>query len=104
MSAPTTGSLRIDISGAPTGQAEVSVIGPNSYYLGDIGASRTLTDLTPESYEIIAQGFNIGQLNKPNCKLYIPTVASQTRTVSAGQTATAAVTYEVESCASPDNF
>lgn len=104
LSAPTTGSLRIDISGAPTGQAEVSVIGPNSYYLGDIGASRTLTDLTPESYEIIAQGFNIGQLNKPNCKLYIPTVASQTRTVSAGQTATAAVTYEVESCASPDNF
>ncbi len=98
LSAPTTGSLRVNVSGLPTGQDRVRVTGPNGYDTGAFGSSTTLTDLAPGSYTITAQGFSTGQPNKPTCKLYIPTVASQTRTVTAGQTATATVTYEVEPC------
>lgn len=94
----TTGTLRVNVSGLPTGQNRVRVTGPNGYSSGAFGSSQTLTDLAPGSYTITAQGFGTGQPNKPTCKIYTPSVASQTRTVTAGQSATATVTYQVEPC------
>jgi hypothetical protein len=94
----TIGSLHVTISGAPTNLAKVRVTGPNGYTSGNLGSSKTLSDLEPGTYTITAQGFGTGQLGKPTCKIYTPTPASQTETVTAGLTASASVTYEVESC------
>lgn len=94
----TTGTLKVNISGAPANLAKVKVSGPNGYASGNLGSSATLNDLEPGAYTITAQGFGTGQLGKPTCKSYIPTVPSQTATVTAGQTLSTSVTYEVESC------
>lgn len=95
----TTGSLSLDISGAPAGRAKVTVSGPNGYSSGSLSSSTTFSDLAPGDYTVSAQGFSTGLPNKPTCRIYFPEPASQTETVVAGQTATASVTYTSESCA-----
>jgi Bacterial Ig-like domain len=96
----TVGDLRVNISGAPTNLAKVRVTGPGGFS-GVAGSSKTFTDLMPGTYTITAQGFSTGQPNKPTCRIYTPTPLSQTETVTAGQTASASVSYTSESCA-PD--
>jgi Bacterial Ig-like domain len=94
----TTGSLGVNISGAPDNLAKVNVTGPNAYSSGNLGSSKTLSNLEPGTYTITAEGFSTGQPGKPTCKTYIPEPATQTATVSAGQTATASVSYSSEPC------
>jgi hypothetical protein len=104
-SVPTTGSLRVNISGLPTNQNRVRVTGPNGYNSGLFDSSQTFSDLPPGDYTVTAQGFGTGQANKPTCRIYFPTPATQIVTVTANATATRTVTYEVESCAPlPDDF
>jgi Bacterial Ig-like domain len=94
----TTGSLGVSISGAPSALAKVNVTGPNGYSSGNLSSSTTLSDLEPGTYTVIAKGFGTGQLGKPTCKIYTPEPTTQTATVSAGQTATASVSYSSEPC------
>ncbi len=97
----TTGSLRVNISGLPTNQNRVRVTGPNSYNSGAFGSSTTFSDLAPGSYTITALAFVVAP-GKPACRFYTPTPASQTDIVTAGQTASASVSYSFESCELPD--
>jgi Bacterial Ig-like domain len=97
----TVGELRVTISGAPDNLARVSVTGPNGYSSGNLDSSRTLSDLEPSAYTVTAQSFSTN-LNKPTCKMYTPTPALQIETVSAGQTASATITYQEEKCDSDD--
>jgi methionine-rich copper-binding protein CopC len=92
----TVGELRVNISGAPDGLAKVKVTGPYSYSSGNLGSSRTLTNLTPGDYTITAEEFMTGLPNKPTCRIYTPTPSSQTETVTAGQSATASVSYSYD--------
>ena len=98
----TTGSLRVNISGLPTDQNRVRVTGPNGYNSGAFGSSTTLSNLEPGTYTVTAAGFSTGLPNKPTCRIYLPEPATQTETVSAGQTSTASVSYSSESCETID--
>ncbi len=84
--APTTGSLEIDISGLPSGlNAAVTINGPGGY-MHKLTGPDTLTGLTPGSYSITAS-------NVSNGTTYTAVVTGSPATVTAGNTATASVTY-----------
>ncbi len=104
-SVPTTGSLRVNVSGLPANQDRVRVTGPNGYNSGLFDSSQTFSSLPPGDYTVTAQGFGTGQANKPTCRIYFPTPTTRTLTITANATVTASVTYEVESCEPlPDDF
>jgi Bacterial Ig-like domain/Fibronectin type III domain len=94
---PTTGTLQINISGLPSGNRKVRVTGPGGFDSGFLDESTPFTGV-PGDYTVTAQGFTTGQPGKPTCKIYTPEPATQTATVSAGQTATASVSYSLEPC------
>jgi hypothetical protein len=97
---PPTGNLQLDISGLPTDQKRVRVIGPDGFDSGLLDSSTTFSGLPTGNYTITATGFVLAP-GKPACRSYTPTPTSQTETVIAGESATASVIYEVESCAPP---
>ncbi|WP_306395531.1 PQQ-dependent sugar dehydrogenase [Telluria beijingensis] len=83
----TTGSLAVTASGLPAGvNPALRVTGPNNY-LQDLTQSQTLANLAPGSYNVSASPVTSGGVT------YQPTPASQAATVSAGATASAAVSY-----------
>ncbi len=82
-SAPTTGSLALTVTGLPNLLgASVRVSGPGGFSQQAQGSS-TWTGLTPGSYTITASPV----------ATYLPSVAVQSATVTAGQTASVTVTY-----------
>ncbi len=84
---PTLGGLTVTISGLPGGAgANVTVTGPGGFSQ-NLTATTTFSGLTPGSYTVAASNVSSGGTT------YAPTPASQNRTVSAGATATATVTY-----------
>ncbi|MEO8478444.1 MAG: hypothetical protein ABI542_02345 [Gemmatimonadota bacterium] len=83
----TTGSLAIVISGLPLGaDADVAVSGPGGFTASAVATS-TLTGLTPGSYQITA-----GAILQAGTT-WVATPASATVLVTAGVTATHAITY-----------
>jgi hypothetical protein len=96
--APADGKLSVDISGLLTTVGnKVTVTGPNGFSKG-LNASEMLTGLAPGVYTISAAGFTTGAANKPTCRFHFADPASQQVSVSAGQTATASVSYSSEPC------
>jgi Tol biopolymer transport system component len=91
------GQLRVNIRGLPSGQKRVRVTGPNSFNSGLFGSSRTFSNLTLGTYTVSAQGFVLGVLGKPTCRIYSAEPA-QSVTVVANHTATVNVAYQVEPC------
>jgi hypothetical protein len=89
-------SLRVVVTGVPTGQAKLRVNGPSLSNVS-VSGSRVLTGLLPGTYTVTAQGFATGW-GHPACRLYTPDPSSQARVLATGQTATATVTYTSESC------
>ncbi len=82
------GSLNVTINGLGTsGDAAVTVTGPNSYSQG-ISATQTLTNLIPGTYTVAAQNV-VATGGTPHS----PSPASQNVTVTATGTATAVVSY-----------
>jgi hypothetical protein len=85
--APTTGDLRVTISGLPAGtNAAVTVTGPNGFS-APVTATATLTGLVPGSYTVTAADVTSGGTR------YTPAPASATATLTAGATAAATVAY-----------
>ena len=83
----STGSLAVTASGLPAGvNPALRVTGPNNY-LQDLTQSQTLANLAPGSYNVSASPVTSGGVT------YQPTPASQAATVSAGASASAAVSY-----------
>lgn len=91
------GTLRVNISGLPSVQNRVSVTGPN-FNSGQFGSSRTFSNLVAGTYTITAQGVTVGTSGKPGCQIFRPDFPSQGIIVTAGQTATATITYTGEPC------
>ncbi|MDX2260708.1 MAG: hypothetical protein SFU84_03315 [Gemmatimonadales bacterium] len=86
---PTTGALTITLSGLPGSTAyAVAVSGPNGYSQA-VTATTTLSGLAPGSYAVGAVNVTAGGAT------YQPTPATQVATITAGETATRAVTYAV---------
>ena len=86
--ASEVGSLALTISGLGTnGSGAVTVAGPGGYSQA-VTATRTLTGLTPGTYAVTAQDVTA------SCgTFYTPGPPTQSATVTAGSTASAAVTY-----------
>jgi len=83
----STGSLAVTASGLPAGvNPALRVTGPNNY-LQDLTQSQNLANLAPGSYNVSASPVTSGGVT------YQPTPASQAATVSAGASASAAVSY-----------
>jgi poly(3-hydroxybutyrate) depolymerase len=81
------GSLAVAVSGVPSGaSANMTVTGPGGYARA-LTAPQTLTGLAPGSYTIAAANFVSSNLT------YAPGAATQTKSVTAGSTATATVAY-----------
>jgi hypothetical protein len=98
---PPTGTLKLDISGLPLGQNKVRITGA-SFDSGLLDSSNTFSGLAVGDYTVSAASFAVAP-GKPACRIYTPTPESQTVSVTTGQTTTATVTYESESCAAPPN-
>jgi hypothetical protein len=94
----TTGSLRIALSGIPTGLTmfPVRVTGPG--FNRALNRTATLTGLLPGTYTITANEFTTGQVNKPTCRMYTPRTPSAQRMVTTGQTASASIGYTSAPC------
>jgi hypothetical protein len=87
------GSLTVNISGMPSGNAaDVTVTGPGGYNRA-VTASDTLTGLAAGSYTVAAQSVSAG------CGVYDPTPTSQTASVTDGAGASANVSYASSSTA-----
>ncbi len=85
--AASTGRLTVSVSGLPTGTgAAITVTGPNSYSQ-QVTAGVTLQNLVPGTYTVAAE--NVTASNT----LYTPSSASQSVSVTAGNTLTRTVTY-----------
>ena len=85
--APTRGSLEVTIAGLPAGQAAgITVTGPGNTSQTLTGTA-TLNDLASGSYDVRADNVSTGDA------VYVPTPASQSITVTGGNTAKATVTY-----------
>jgi len=83
--AATTGSLTVSVSGLPGGtDGDVTVAGPGGFSQ-HLAATQTLSALTPGSYTVTAQAAGS----------YQASVSGSPATVTAGQTASAAVTYSL---------
>jgi hypothetical protein len=84
---PTTGSLRVVVTGLPTGvDALVTVTGPGSFN-EEVAATRTLDDLAPGEYTVSAANVSSGGAT------YSASPADRSVTVAAGATAQVTVTY-----------
>lgn len=84
---PTTGTLALTVAGLPAGtNAAITVTGPNGFSRG-VTATQQLSGLAAGSYTIQAQGVTSGGAG------YAPTPGTQDVSVTAGATASAAVTY-----------
>ena len=96
-SSPTgsgVGSLALTVTGLPPGMAAaITVTGPGSYSQ-NVGATTTLANLTPGTYAVAA---NIVTASGQN---YTASPSSQNVPVTAGQQATATVTYSLAAPAS----
>ena len=91
----TSGTLKINVSGLPTGTApSVSVSGPGGYEqaVTSLG-STTLDDLTPGSYAVSAQGVTVNGV-----EYYTASVQGSPANVVAGQSAAVGVVYGLSSC------
>jgi hypothetical protein len=87
--AGTLGGLIVNVDGLPSGaNASVMVTGPNNFSTS-VTQTRTLTSLAAGTYTITASNVTASG------QTYVPTPATQSATVAAGQTATATVTYGV---------
>ncbi len=87
--ASSVGGLAVSITGLPGGTgASVTVTGPGGFSQL-LTATQTLTGLTPGSYTVLASNV----VNGPTT--YAPLPVSQSATILAGATASAAVTYAV---------
>lgn len=87
------GSLAVNISGLPSGNAAgVTVTGPGGYNRA-VTASETLTGLAAGTYAVAAQSVSAG------CSVYDPSPTSQTAAVSDGGSASADVSYASSSAA-----
>lgn len=83
----TTGALAVTVSGLPAGvNAALRVTGPNNF-TQDLTQTQTLSNLAPGSYNLTAAAVTSGGTT------YTPTPATQGAVVSAGATASAAVSY-----------
>jgi hypothetical protein len=90
--------LSVNIKGLPTTVfGQVRVTGPNGFYSGLFGRSRTFSNLTAGTYTITAIPFATAW-GKPTCRFYNPIPATQQQTVTAGQPKTATVTYTWSPC------
>jgi len=86
-----TDSLQIGVSGLPNGvNADITVTGPNSYS-DHVTAGTTLTGLSDGTYTVTAASVTSGGT------VYDPAPASQTVTLSGGQTGSASVAYAAQS-------
>ncbi len=84
-SGPVTGSLAVAVSGLPVGaSAAVAVSGPGGF-ARTLTGSQTISNLSPGGYSLSASTVPFGG------SAYAPTPASQSVTVSEGDTAAAAV-------------
>jgi hypothetical protein len=84
---PTTGSLTVTISGAPSGTTpSITVTGPNSFS-SIITATTTIPDLVAGQYTIQANTLTSSDLE------YAGAITGSPASVSAGATASASVTY-----------
>jgi hypothetical protein len=82
---PTTGGLSVTITGLPNGvSGNVTITGPNTNQT--ISSDQTLSNLSPGSYTVTGQAVSNGT------ESYAPS-AAQTVAVSAGNIATATVSY-----------
>lgn len=80
---PTTGSLTLTVAGLPSGMnAAITITGPSSFNQSATG-SGSWSNLTPGTYTVAAAP----------ASTYLPSPATQTATVNAGQTAVVTVTY-----------
>ncbi|MCA9839780.1 MAG: Ig-like domain-containing protein, partial [Trueperaceae bacterium] len=95
---PSTGNLKLTISGLPFGQKRVRVLGPSGFNSGLLDEGSTFSNLSVGDYTITAASFTVAP-GKPACRIYFAEPSSQTITVSANQTKSASVTYTNESCA-----
>jgi hypothetical protein len=87
------GSLTVNISGLPSGNAAaVTVTGPGGYNRA-VTATETLTGLAAGTYTVAAQSVSAG------CGVYDATPTSQAASVTDGATASANVTYASSSAA-----
>lgn len=87
--APETGQLVLAISGLPgSAAATVSISGEG--FSETLSESTTLTDLSPGAYSVSASDVTVGE------KVYSPTPASQTVTVTEGGTQVTSVAYEAQ--------
>ncbi|HWP69738.1 MAG TPA: zinc-dependent metalloprotease family protein [Gemmatimonadaceae bacterium] len=89
--APATGTLVVNISGAPAGsQAAVTVTGPpGSGFARTLTATETLESVTVGTYTITAQAVNA------SAGLYTPNYSTQEAVVLVNETATATVVYSI---------
>jgi hypothetical protein len=94
---PSKGNLQLDIIDLPVGDKKVQVIGPSGFDSGLLDVSNSFLNIPTGDYTVTAMTFTKAP-GKPGCLDYTPTPASQTVTVTTGQTTTATVIYESFSC------
>jgi hypothetical protein len=83
---PTTGTLSVQVSGLGGATATIQVSGPGGFSRS-LSSSQSFTAVTPGSYTITAPAASTTAYD------YAPTAATQSVDVTAGNTATATVTY-----------
>lgn len=84
---PTLGALQLSVSGLPGGvNADVSLKGPENFSQ-NLGSAQKLTGLKPGTYTLSAASVVAGGIT------YTPSVTGSPVAVSAGNTATASVSY-----------
>ncbi len=98
----TTGGLRVTLSGVPATltTSPVRVTGPG--FSRALNKTTTLTGLVPGNYTLTANGFTTGQINKPTCRIFTPSIATKQITVNSGQTASVGVAYTSQRCDAVD--
>ena len=87
---PVTGSLAVAVSGLPSGaSADISISGPGAF-ARTLTESQTMANLAPGRYTLTASNVSVG------ANAYAPSPASQSVTVTEGDTpAAASVMYDV---------
>jgi hypothetical protein len=87
--APSTGSLELDVSGLPTGaDGDVTVVGPGGFSRRVV-RTETLSGLAAGNYTITAASVAAGEV------VYLPAPLSQAVAVSGGEAAGAEVAYAI---------
>ncbi len=98
-----TGNLQVTVSGVPSTVTTfpVRISGPG--FSRGINKTTTLSGLVPGMYTITPKGFSTGQPNKPTCRIHTSTGGTAQKTVTAGQTAGASVSYTSKPCEAPED-